>query len=171
MPKTKSRLQWLFFFLVLLGLDLFLKHYVYHCLPKMNFLHPVYPYGGIGVFQDILGFSLSLVHVANQGAAWGFLANFPNFLWYLRLFIICFLAVYLLFRPLPKAKFLALALILVGAIGNLTDRLLYEAVIDMFYFQFGAYSYPVFNLADSYITIGITVFLLASLKEEKKHAA
>ncbi len=133
----------------------------------MRALHPFYPYGGIGIFQDFYGISFSVVSVTNKGAAWGLLASSPNFLWWLRFIIIAFLGFYLVLRKVVWQRFLALGLILTGAIGNLLDRFFYGSVVDMFYFQFGSYSYPVFNLADSYITIGILWFLLSSLKEIK----
>lgn len=156
-------------FLVLLGLDALLKSYAFHNIPTMGALHPFYPYGGVGVFQDFYQVTFAIVSVTNKGAAWGFLANSPNFLWWLRFIIIGFLAAYLFLRKVDWKRFAALGLVLTGAVGNLLDRFFYGSVVDMFYFQFGSYNYPVFNLADSYITIGIIWFLLSSLKEMKGH--
>ena len=48
-----------------------------------------------------------------------------------------------------------LALLLGGATGNVTDRILQGAVTDFFEVWFGAYRYPAFNVADSAITIGV----------------
>jgi signal peptidase II len=166
--KLQKKVLFFGSFLILLGLDALLKSYVYSSLPLMSLSCPCFPYGGIGLLKDFFGINFTLVHVGNQGAAWGVLASFPNFLWWLRLFIILFLILYLIFRKIPKEKLLALSLVLTGAIGNLLDRLFYGSVVDMFYFQFGHFSYPVFNLADSYITLGIIWFLFSSLKERKK---
>ena len=53
-----------------------------------------------------------------------------------------------------------LALLLGGATGNLTDRILHGAVTDFFEVLFGSYRYPAFNVADSAITIGAILILL-----------
>ena len=53
-----------------------------------------------------------------------------------------------------------LSLLIGGAAGNLTDRLLHGAVTDFFEVWFGAYRYPAFNVADSAITIGAILVLL-----------
>jgi Lipoprotein signal peptidase len=53
-----------------------------------------------------------------------------------------------------------LAMLLGGATGNLTDRILHGAVTDFFEVWFGAYRYPAFNVADSAITIGAILILV-----------
>ena len=53
-----------------------------------------------------------------------------------------------------------LSLLIGGAAGNLTDRLLHGAVTDFFEVWFGTYRYPAFNVADSAITIGAILVLL-----------
>jgi signal peptidase II len=53
-----------------------------------------------------------------------------------------------------------LALLLGGATGNVTDRILYGAVTDFFEVWFGAYRYPAFNVADSAIAIGAALIIL-----------
>ncbi len=53
-----------------------------------------------------------------------------------------------------------LALLLGGATGNVTDRIVYGAVTDFFEVWFGTYRYPAFNVADSAIAIGAALILL-----------
>ena len=53
-----------------------------------------------------------------------------------------------------------MALLLGGATGNLTDRILHGAVTDFFEVLFGSYHYPAFNVADSAIAIGAILILL-----------
>jgi signal peptidase II len=53
-----------------------------------------------------------------------------------------------------------LALLLGGATGNVTDRILHGAVTDFFEVLFGSYAYPAFNVADSAITIGAVLLLI-----------
>jgi len=93
-------------------------------------------------------FYLTLVH--NQGAAFGVFKNL-TFVFVLTAFVV----VILIIRDLRQVKkvnlyALSLALILAGAIGNLIDRLRFGYVIDFFDFRV----WPVFNIADSSITIG-----------------
>jgi signal peptidase II len=54
------------------------------------------------------------------------------------------------------------ALILGGTLGNLIDRLVRGRVVDFIYFHHDAFSYPVFNVADSAITIGVATILVVS---------
>ncbi len=65
--------------------------------------------------------------------------------------------------PVDLASRCGLALILGGAIGNWIDRLRYKAVIDFLDFRV----WPVFNVADSAITIGVALYLLLFLKKNK----
>ncbi|MDP6456150.1 MAG: signal peptidase II [Candidatus Marinimicrobia bacterium] len=57
----------------------------------------------------------------------------------------------------------SLALILGGAVGNLTDRFIFGKVVDFFHFSIGQYSWPVFNVADSSVTVGMILFLYISI--------
>ena len=121
-----------------------------------------YPYGGIGVFQDFFGIQFSIVHATNTGAAWSLLSEYQSYLVGLRIFLILALFVYMLIFNKNKAIVLPVTLIMAGALGNIMDYFVYGHVIDMIYFKFWGYSYPVFNVADSAVTIGIAWILLQS---------
>jgi signal peptidase II len=103
-------------------------------------------------------FHLTLVH--NTGIAFGFFRQHPGLL-----LILITLSLFFLFwwgwrQPdLPRLQRLALAMILGGAVGNWIDRVRFGAVIDFLDFRV----WPVFNLADSAITIGVSIFLLLIL--------
>jgi len=108
-------------------------------------------------------FHITLVH--NRGAAFGFLKN------QLPLFIVTSLiAIILIWRALKSNKYakiytIALSLILSGALGNLIDRLFYGYVIDFLDFRV----WPVFNIADSAITVGAVILGWSILfKKEQK---
>lgn len=147
-------------FLVLL-LDISTKYLTQKYLPLISYSAPYYPYGGIPVFKDFLGVEFSIVHATNKGAAWGVLANYSQALFMGRLVLIGFLLVYLV-RAKKLLQQLPLALIIAGAIGNVIDHLVYGHVIDMFHFVLWGYDYPVFNIADSAIFIGILLYLILS---------
>jgi signal peptidase II len=63
-----------------------------------------------------------------------------------------------------------LALLLGGATGNVTDRILHGAVTDFFEVWFGSYHYPAFNVADSAITIGAVLIIFDILFSHKNTA-
>ncbi|MBU5440542.1 signal peptidase II [Paenibacillus sp. MSJ-34] len=67
-----------------------------------------------------------------------------------------------------KMLFLGLSLILGGAVGNFLDRALTGEVVDFLQFNFGNYTFPIFNIADSGIVIGVGLVLLDSLLSAKK---
>ncbi len=106
-------------------------------------------------------FSFTLVH--NRGGAFGILKNqVPLFV------ITSIFSVILIFSELKnnKHKFtyrVALSLILAGALGNLIDRLAFGYVIDFMDFHI----WPVFNVADSSISVGAVLLCLSLLKEKK----
>ncbi|MCR4651767.1 MAG: signal peptidase II [Lachnospiraceae bacterium] len=107
-----------------------------------------------GVFQ--------LTYLENSGAAFGMLQN------RLILFVIIAVAmlmvvIYLLIRmPLSKRYYLLnfiLLLIASGAVGNLIDRVMNNYVVD--FFNFSLINFPVFNVADIYVTVACILMLIA----------
>ena len=113
----------------------------------------------------IAGF-FNIVHIHNPGGAFGLLANLGSGLRTIIFLFISSLAVGLIFyfykktpasHPWLAAGF---AMIFGGAIGNLIDRLRFGIVIDFLDFYIAKYHWPAFNIADSAITVGITVFVI-----------
>lgn len=100
----------------------------------------------------------------NRGAAFGILQNEWSFFIVITL-VVAFGLIYYIWKLRKSAKFyvLALSFILGGAIGNLIDRIRYAEVTDFLDFRFGSYQYPVFNVADSAIVIGVATILFFSV--------
>ena len=73
-------------------------------------------------------------------------------------------------KNLSSYESLALTLILCGGAGNLIDRIFIGHVVDFIHVFYQEYSFYVFNFADSYITIGVTLYLIYILfiGEEKE---
>jgi len=67
-----------------------------------------------------------------------------------------------------KFEALSLSLIIGGAIGNIIDRFLHGAVVDFVHLHAGGYSFYVFNLADSSISIGVVLLLIDGLRDGAK---
>ena len=131
-----------------------MKYWISTTLPEIGTAGMEFPYGGIPLFKDFFGIEGSLVYAQNYGAAWNLLEDHPEVLFILRLVLIGFLFVSF-FRTDGWLKRFCLSLILVGALGNIFDTIVRGHVVDMFYFVFFGYSYPVFNVADIAIAGGV----------------
>ena len=107
----------------------------------------------------------NIVYVLNTGSAFGMFKSLGN----LFFIIIALLAMALITVLIIKdgRNRLAFALILGGAAGNLTDRILLGHVIDFLDFYAGSHHWPSFNVADSALTIGISLLLIKTAFEKK----
>ncbi len=162
------RLSWFFFGFAALALflcDFFSKEWIYQNISLQRSSY-FYPYGGIGVFKDFFGVDFSILHVANKAAAWGLFSSWQGFLPYLRMAFI----VLLLWYCLHSKKFIGpLVFLITGAVGNVVDYFRFGYVLDMFYFRLWGYSFPVFNVADSLIFLGVVSFFLSSRRHSKNY--
>lgn len=111
---------------------------------------------------------LALNKVYNSGAAFSFLSDASGWQrWFfvgLTLLVSLVLVVWLRRLPAGQPRLaLALSLVLGGALGNLIDRVMYGYVIDFIDLYYGTWHWPVFNLADSAITLGAALLVLDTL--------
>jgi signal peptidase II len=112
---------------------------------------------------------LDITYTLNPGAAFSLFAAMPawfrsSMLLSLAAGAIVVLLVLLIRDPRANLTSVALALILAGAIGNLIDRIWRGPVVDFILMHYYSHDYPVFNVADSAISVGVVLILLASLK-------
>ena len=116
--------------------------------------------------HELLHNFIYLVHSKNPGIAFSIFADSASpWVHYVliggSLVVTAILAWYLVAGADVSVRAAAgLALLLGGAAGNLTDRILHGGVTDFFEVWFGSYRYPAFNVADSAITIGAILILL-----------
>lgn len=111
---------------------------------------------------------VSILYVRNTGAAWGMFEG-KMFFFYLITAVAVGTLLYLMFKEKGKSKLLltAYSLILAGAVGNFIDRIRLGYVVDMFKFEF--IDFPIFNVADICLTIGvISLFYYVIFKEQSK---
>ena len=116
--------------------------------------------GSVPVVDDIL----RLTYVQNRGAAFGLLQDQTMFFVLVGIVVIGVIAAS--YRYLPRSGFLlhlALGLQLGGAIGNLIDRIRQGYVVDFVDFGYHANWWPVFNVADSAIVVGVALLALNAL--------
>ncbi|WP_071395406.1 signal peptidase II [Bacillus tuaregi] len=105
----------------------------------------------------------------NRGAAWGILQGQMWFFYVITVVVIIAIIYYLKKSEMesPLFKF-SLALMLGGAIGNFIDRVFRQEVVDFIHtYPFG-YNFPIFNVADSALVIGVAILIIYMLLEEKK---
>jgi len=108
----------------------------------------------------------SLTHIRNSGVAFGMFAGQQSeykALMFIAISTIAIMAILVIFHQTPKDKKMVqtgLILIFSGAIGNLIDRTLHGEVIDFADFFINSYHFPAFNIADSCITIGVTLMVI-----------
>lgn len=145
----------LLLFLLVVVVDQCSKVMTHHYLPEMRFSPAIYPYGGIGVFENFLGIEFSLSHMTNFGAAWGVFSDYQIYLLIVRIVLLLGLAYYLLFLNRHSSWVYPLTLILAGAVSNVADFFIYGHVVDMFHFVLWGYDFAVFNIADSAVTCGV----------------
>lgn len=106
---------------------------------------------------------ISFKVTVNSGIAWSLFANTGMLGFYILTAIIgivlCFFAKYTLDEQNKGSSVIGHTLVLAGGLGNFIDRFAYRGVIDFIKISFGGWSFPVFNIADIAITIGIGIML------------
>lgn len=120
----------------------------------------------IPIIKDV--FELS--YLENRGAAFGMLQDQKVFFVMVAIVIISVIA-FILYKTPDHRKYIKLHMILVliagGAVGNMMDRIRYDYVVDFFYFVL--INFPIFNVADVYVTLAtayLVILLLFVYKEE-----
>lgn len=172
--KTGVSLKFLLPLLIggaVLLIDQLTKYWIQLHIPRMTHEAQWYPYQGIGLFENFLGIEGSIVHTINYGAAWGMFSGLQVPLFALRVLLIMGLCLYLILFNQNKALVIPFCLVIFGALGNIFDYFIYGHVIDMIHFVFWGYDYPVFNIADSAIFIGMAFLLVIPWCQQRGYVA
>lgn len=104
----------------------------------------------------------------NTGGAWSIFSGNVAFLIVVSLFALA-AVIYTMVKSKSNFYKFSSAMFLGGLVGNLYDRIVYGKVIDFLDFIIFGYDFPVFNIADCFICVGIGLMLVALIKEEKKN--
>lgn len=115
--------------------------------------------------REFLPGFLSLAYVRNYGAAYSILQNQQTFFIIITVIILSG-AIWYFVKQIKGSIWLllALSLVIAGGIGNFIDRLRLGYVVDMLQFDF--IDFPVFNIADVCLTVGVAILCLCMMKEE-----
>lgn len=149
--------QWLLISLIVIVLDLYSKHLVQQAFT-------------LGNQQTITSF-FDLVRYHNEGAAFSFLADAGGWQkWFFTAIAIGVSGLLLWWLKQCKREQVllpvAFCLILSGAIGNVTDRLVYGYVIDFLHFYYQHWHFPAFNVADSAIFVGAVLLIYDAINNK-----
>ena len=143
-----------------LGLLVFLI--VFDQITKYHFSTTI----GIGDRVAVIDGFFYFTYTLNNGAAWSFLSGvswaqtFFKIITIVALIIFTFVYVYSLKKGYKWLK-VSLIFIISGTIGNFIDRLFNNGcVVDFLSFVFDEYSFPVFNLADTFLVVGMIMFVI-----------
>lgn len=108
-----------------------------------------------------------LTYINNDGAAFSILVGKRIFLILIAVLVIVMLIRYIKKNNIQnKLELVSLALIIGGSLGNLMDRVVRGYVIDFLDFKIFNYNFPIFNLADTFIVIGVFLLLLKEIRKE-----
>ena len=108
-----------------------------------------------------------LTYINNDGAAFSILVGKRIFLILIAVLVIVMLIRYIKKNNIQnKLELVSLALIIGGSLGNLMDRVVRGYVIDFLDFKIFNYNFPIFNLADTFIVMGVILLLLKEIRKE-----
>ncbi len=141
--------------ILLTALDQWVKHL---CVVHLKGQEPIELISGV----------LELRYLENHGAAFGMLQNQQWFFWILTAMFI--LAAIWLFLKVPMNRFYSplictVTVLLAGAVGNFIDRITNQYVVDFIYFKL--IDFPIFNIADIYVTCAMAVLIILILFKYK----
>jgi signal peptidase II len=123
----------------------------------------------LGTSIPIIDNVLYITSHRNRGAAWGILENKMWFFYIITVVFVVFIVFYMKkYAKTDKLLGISLSLILGGAIGNFIDRVFRQEVVDFIHVYIFSYNYPVFNIADSALCIGVVLIIIQTLLEGKK---
>lgn len=125
-------------------------------------------YMELGESIPIIDQFLYLTSHRNRGAAWGILQGQMMFFYIITVIVIIGVIYYIQTEGRKKPMLgIALGLILGGAIGNFIDRLFRKEVVDFINVYIVNYNYPIFNIADAALVIGVGVILIQTFLEDR----
>lgn len=140
------------------------------CLDQASkiFIHTQFPRQ---TSKTIIEGFFNIAYVTNSGGLFGLFHGGPDWiripLFLIVPLIVIALIVFIFLREASdRLHILSFSLILGGAFGNYADRLRLGYVVDFIDWHVGDWHWPTFNLADSFIVVGVAIFFFCTVKEE-----
>ena len=151
MKKRNNILLVIILVSVFLSLDLLLKYLVSTYLTSITIIDNFF----------------SLTYTLNDGAAFSIFASKTYLLIFFSLLCLIFILYELKNNITDRVLSIGYSLVLSGLLGNFIDRLIDGYVIDYLAFKIFGYNYPIFNLADTLIVVGIIIVLIKEILKER----
>lgn len=101
--------------------------------------------------------------VTNKGAAFSILNGYTFLFIMIAIIMLIYIDKTMLKDIKTKLEIISFSMLIGGIIGNLFDRIFYGKVIDFLSFQIFNYNFPVFNLADTFICIGVFLIIVLTI--------
>jgi signal peptidase II len=113
---------------------------------------------------------LNIVLIWNKGIAFGLLSFNDSYLYNIISLIIAIIIIILVIMSLKSRGFKRYSLLMIvgGALGNLYDRIFFNAVPDFIDFHVGSFHWFVFNIADIFISLGVIFMILFEFADNNK---
>lgn len=123
----------------------------------------------VGDSFEVIPNFLNITSHRNDGAAWGILSGKMSFFFIITIIILVVLIVFYIKEAKNNLLMqIAISLLFAGALGNFIDRVLHGEVVDFVDTYIFGYNFPIFNVADSSLTIGVLLIIIALLTDMKK---
>ena len=137
--------------ILLIFVDYFSKKIIFNYIEFNNFI--------------IIFSFLDFIHIHNYGISFGlFSGSLSSTIIVIIGSIVTLFIIYLLVNSSNKLEKWGFLLIISGAIANLIDRAINKYVLDFIYMHYKSYYWPAYNFADIYITLGVVIVIITSLK-------
>lgn len=126
-------------------------------ITKILVVNSLVPGENIEIIKNIF----SIIYTNNTGAAFSILLGKRIFLIVVAILIIGILLYYIKKNKVDgKLNIIAFSLIIGGSLGNLIDRIVRGYVVDFISIKLGSYNFPIFNVADTLIVVGVFLLLI-----------
>ena len=114
---------------------------------------------------------LNIVLIWNEGIAFGLLSFNESYLYNIISLVIAIIIIVLVIMSLKNQGFKRYSLLMIvgGALGNLHDRIFFNAVPDFIDFHIGNFHWFIFNVSDIFITLGVISMIVIELMEKDKY--
>ena len=122
---------------------------------------------GLDIFNSAY---LNIILIWNKGIAFGLLSFNDSYLYNILSLIISIIVIILVVMSLKSRGFKRYSLLMIvgGALGNLHDRIFFNAVPDFIDFHIGSFHWFIFNVADIFITLGVISMIILEIISNNK---
>ena len=123
----------------------------------------------LGISNEVINNFFYITHINNKGAAFSILNGKTIFLIVISIIVIIILLNYIRKNNIKdKLSIISISLVIGGSLGNLFDRITKGYVVDFLDFHIFGYNFPIFNIADTFITVGVFLLFISLNRKEKE---